>query len=232
MKEKIIEVFKRYHIDLNNTQAEQFLEYYQFLISENKKYNLTAITEFDEVLVKHFVDSILPCNLIPKGASVADIGTGAGFPGVPLKIIRPDIKLTLIDSLQKRINFLSQLLDILDINNVKLYHSRAEDIGDKREKYDVALSRAVAKVPTLCEYLLPYVKVGGMAFMYKANGVEEELDSGKKAIKTFGGQIKEILHFRLNEVESERNIIVIKKIKLTPLKYPRGKNLPKTSPIL
>ena len=232
MKEKIIEVFKRYHIDLNNTQAEQFLEYYQFLISENKKYNLTAITEFDEVLVKHFVDSILPCNLIPKGASVADIGTGAGFPGVPLKIIRPDIKLTLIDSLQKRINFLSQLLDILDINNVKLYHSRAEDIGDKREKYDVALSRAVAKVPTLCEYLLPYVKVGGMAFMYKASGAKEELDSGKKAIETLGGKTQDILSFRLNEVESERNIIVIKKIKLTPLKYPRGKNLPKTSPIL
>ena len=112
MKEKIIEVFKRYNIELSQTQVDQFLEYYQFLISENQKYNLTAITDFDEVLVKHFVDSILPYKLLKKGASVVDIGTGAGFPGVPLKILRPDIKLSLIDSLQKRINFLSQLLKI------------------------------------------------------------------------------------------------------------------------
>ena len=232
MKEKIIETFKKYDIDLDQTQADQFLEYYQFLISENQKYNLTAITDFEEVLVKHFIDSVLPYNLLKKGASVVDIGTGAGFPGVPLKILRPDIKLTLIDSLQKRINFLSQLLKILNIDGVKLYHARAEDIADKREKYDVALSRAVAKVPTLCEYLLPYVKVGGVALMYKASGAKEELDSGKKAIETLGGKTEDILSFRLNEVESERNIIVIKKIKLTPSKYPRGKNLPKTSPIL
>ena len=232
MKEKIIEVFKRYNIELSQTQADQFFEYYQFLISENQKYNLTAITDFDEVLVKHFVDSILPYKLLKKGASVVDIGTGAGFPGVPLKILRPDIILTLIDSLQKRINFLSQLLKILNIDGDKLYHARAEDIADKREKYDVAMSRAVAKVPTLCEYLLPYVKIGGVALMYKASGAKEELDSGKKAIETLGGKTQDILSFRLSEVESERNIIVIKKIKLTLLKYPRGKNLPKTSPIL
>ncbi len=161
MKELIKNTFINYGYSLSDKQIRQFEIFYQFLVEENKKYNLTAITEPEEVVVKHFIDSILPEKVIKQGSTVIDVGTGAGFPGVPLKILRPDIKLTLLDSLQKRINFLEQLLFKLDINDVITTHSRAEDyVKNKREFFDFAVSRAVAQIPTLAEYLLPYVKVG------------------------------------------------------------------------
>ena len=232
MIEIIKEKFKNYGFDLGDKQAKQFFDYYEFLVSENQKYNLTAITDFNDVVMKHFIDSVLPLNKIKENASVIDVGTGAGFPGVPLKILRPDIKLTLLDSLQKRINFLNQLLKLLGINDVKTIHSRAEDyIKQGREKFDYALSRAVASVPTLAEYLLPYVKVGGEILMYKGSGFQEELDLGHKAIKILGGQVENVLNYKLNEIDSQRNIIIIKKISRTDKKYPRGKNLPKLKPL-
>ena len=232
MIEIIKEKFINYGFDLSDKQAKQFFDYYEFLVSENQKYNLTAITDFNDVVMKHFIDSVLPLNEIKENASVIDVGTGAGFPGVPLKILRPDIKLTLLDSLQKRINFLNQLLKLLGINDVKTIHSRAEDyIKQGREKFEYALSRAVASVPTLAEYLLPYVKVGGEILMYKGSGFQEELDLGHKAIKILGGQVENILNYKLNEIDSQRNIIIIKKISRTDKKYPRGKNLPKLKPL-
>lgn len=232
MIEIIKEKFKNYGIDLSDKQAKQFFDYYEFLVSENQKYNLTAITDFNDVVMKHFIDSVLPLNEIKENASVIDVGTGAGFPGVPLKILRPDIKLTLLDSLQKRINFLNQLLKLLGINDVKTIHSRAEDyIKQGREKFEYALSRAVASVPTLAEYLLPYVKVGGEILMYKGSGFQEELDLGHKAIKILGGQVENVLNYKLNEIDSQRNIIIIKKFSMTDKKYPRGKNLPKFKPL-
>lgn len=232
MIEIIKEKFKNYGFDLSDKQAKQFFDYYEFLVSENQKYNLTAITDFNDVVMKHFIDSVLPLNEIKENASVIDVGTGAGFPGVPLKILRPDIKLTLLDSLQKRINFLNQLLKLLGINDVKTIHSRAEDyIKQGREKFEYALSRAVASVPTLAEYLLPYVKVDGEILMYKGSGFQEELDLGHKAIKILGGQVENVLNYKLNEIDSQRNIIIIKKISMTDKKYPRGKNLPKLKPL-
>lgn len=232
MIEIIKEKFKNYGFDLSDKQAKQFFDYYEFLVSENQKYNLTAITDFNDVVMKHFIDSVLPLNKIKENASVIDVGTGAGFPGVPLKILRPDIKLTLLDSLQKRINFLNQLLKLLGINDVKTIHSRAEDyIKQGREKFEYALSRAVASVPTLAEYLLPYVKVDGEILMYKGSGFQEELDLGHKAIKILGGQVENVLNYKLNEIDSQRNIIIIKKFSMTDKKYPRGKNLPKLKPL-
>ena len=232
MIEIIKEKFKNYGIDLSDKQAKQFFDYYEFLVSENQKYNLTAITDFNDVVMKHFIDSVLPLNKIKENASVIDVGTGAGFPGVPLKILRPDIKLTLLDSLQKRINFLNQLLKLLGINDVKTIHSRAEDyIKQGREKFEYALSRAVASVPTLAEYLLPYVKVGGEVLMYKGGGFQEELDIGQKAINILGGKVVNVFNYKLNEIDSQRNIIIIKKISRTDKKYPRGKNLPKLKPL-
>ncbi len=232
MIEIIKEKFINYGFDLSDKQAKQFFNYYEFLVSENQKYNLTAITDFNDVVMKHFIDSVLPLNEIKENASVIDVGTGAGFPGVPLKILRPDIKLTLLDSLQKRINFLNQLLKLLGINDVKTIHSRAEDyIKQGREKFEYALSRAVASVPTLAEYLLPYVKVGGEILMYKGSGFQEELDLGHKAIKILGGQVENVLNYKLNEIDSQRNIIIIKKFSMTDKKYPRGKNLPKLKPL-
>ncbi|MBP3345329.1 MAG: 16S rRNA (guanine(527)-N(7))-methyltransferase RsmG [Clostridia bacterium] len=233
MKEIIKSSFGNYGIVLTDKQVEQFEIYYNFLVEENEKYNLTAITEKNEVAIKHFVDSVLPYKTIPQNASIIDVGTGAGFPGVPLKILREDLKLTLLDSLQKRVRFLEELTHKLELKNVTCVHARAEDYcREKREKFDVATSRAVAATNTLSEYLIPYVKKGGLVLMYKGSKAEEELIEGEKAIKTLGGKVSLIQKFFLKEVESERNVVVIEKLFPTPSKFPRGKNLPKTKPIV
>ena len=225
--------FEKYEINVSEKQIKQFIIYMDFLLEENEKYNLTAITDKKEVVIKHFLDSVIPFKEIKQGASVIDVGTGAGFPGVPLKIIRPDIKLTLLDSLQKRINFLNLLLEKLEIKDVTTVHSRAEDYCLKtREGFDVAVSRAVASIPTLSEYLLPFVKVGGMVIMYKGLSAQEELNLGEKAIKTLGGKVDRTSLVNIEEIDSQRNIVFIKKINKTDKKYPRGKNLPKTKPII
>lgn len=232
MKELIKEIFEKYNFSLNETQIEQFEKYYNYLVQENEKYNLTAITQPLDVIVKHFIDSVLPEKSIEKNATIIDIGTGAGFPGIPLKILRNDLKVTLLDSLQKRINFLNNLIEILGLSNIKAFHGRAEDfVANKREKYDYAVSRAVANLATLSEYMLPYVKVGGKAIMYKGNKLQDELQAGENAIKILGGETEKIEKYYLAEEESNREVLIIKKIKPTNKKYPRGKNLPKTKPL-
>jgi len=233
MKNLIKNTFENYGFNLSDLQAEQFEKYYNYLVEENEKFNLTAITEAQDVVVKHFVDSILPSGKIPQNTTIIDVGTGAGFPGVPLKILRPDLKITLLDSLNKRVEFLKRLCNLLGLENVTFVHSRAEDyVKEKREKFDIAISRAVASVPTLSEYLLPYVKKGGQIIMYKGSKAEEELDAGQKAIKVLGGEVKEITDYLLSEKDGIRKIIVIDKKNATPSIYPRGKNLPKTKPII
>lgn len=233
MKEKIKKIFEKYNILLNKNQILQFEKYYQFLVEENKKYNLTSITEEDDVIFKHFLDSVLPEKLIDKNARCVDVGSGAGFPAIPLKIVRPDLEICMVDSLQKRVNFLNQTINLLKLENTTAFHARVEDFAIKnREKFDYALSRAVAQVPTLAEYLIPLVKVNGKVIMYKSQKVEEELMAGEKAIKELGGQVAQVKKMNIEEIEAERNFIVIKKVQKTPQKYPRGKNLPKTKPIL
>lgn len=209
-----------------------FDKYYQSLVSFNEHTNLTAITEESEVYTKHFLDSILPIDEIPNGASLVDVGTGAGFPGVPLKIVRPDIKLTLVDSLNKRIVFLNELCQKLDIK-VRTFHSRAEDYcKNNREKFDITTARAVARLNTLVEYLLPLTRIDGKVIVYKGSNYEEELTEAENAIATMGGKVNKTLHFTLPDNAGERFIIIIDKIKPTPTKYPRGKNEPKLNPIL
>ncbi len=233
MKTLIKDMFDSYNIKLNDIQINQFESYLTFLIQENEKFNLTAITTPKEIIIKHFIDSVLPYKDIPLNSKVIDVGTGAGFPGIPLKILRNDLHLTLLDSLQKRINFLNNLLEKLNIKDVKTIHSRAEDyVSSNREIFDIALSRAVASIPTLAEYLIPYVKINGLVMMYKGSKVNEEITLGQKAINELGGKIIKVQNFYLSEVDSERNIVFIKKIHSTNKKYPRGKNLPKIKPIL
>lgn len=233
MKTLIKDMFDSYNIKLNDIQINQFESYLTFLIQENEKFNLTAITTPKEIIIKHFIDSVLPYKDIPLNSKVIDVGTGAGFPGIPLKILRNDLHLTLLDSLQKRINFLNNLLEKLNIKDVKTIHSRAEDyVSSNREIFDIALSRAVASIPTLAEYLIPYVKINGLVMMYKGSKVDEEIALGQKAINELGGKIIKVQNFYLSEVDSERNIVFIKKIHSTNKKYPRGKNLPKIKPIL
>ena len=233
LEELLYESCKKIKVELDENQIKQFMDYKDMLLEWNEKMNLTAITDERDIMLKHFADCLVICSGRDfSGKRMIDVGTGAGFPGVPLKILRPDIKLTLLDSLQKRINFLNQLLKLLGINDVKTIHSRAEDyIKQGREKFEYALSRAVASVPTLAEYLLPYVKVDGEILMYKGSGFQEELDLGHKAIKILGGQVENVLNYKLNEIDSQRNIIIIKKISMTDKKYPRGKNLPKLKPL-
>lgn len=229
---EIKEIFKKYGIELNKNQIWQFEEYYKFLVKENEKYNLTAITEKEEVYLKHFLDSALGEKFINKNALVIDIGSGAGFPAIPLKIVRPDIKFVLVDSLNKRVNFLNMLIEKLKIKDVVAVHARAEDyIKDKRESFDCAIARAVAPLNTLLEYLSPYVKVGGKCLIYKAQKLEEEIQQSKNALSVLNLKIEKAENFKIEEIGAERKILLVEKISKTPPKYPRGKNLPKLKPL-
>lgn len=201
------------------------------LIETNKVMNLTAITEENEVLIKHFLDSALPEKLIGSNSKVIDVGSGAGFPAIPLKIVRPDLEICMVDSLNKRVNFLNDVIKELKLSKTQAIHSRAEDFAkNHREGFDIAVARAVAPLNTLVEYLLPFVKIGGKAIVYKSTKLDEELSKSTTAIKILGAEVEKIEKFLL-ENDIERNVLILKKIKPTPKQYPRAKNLPKTKPI-
>lgn len=222
---------KQKTLQLLQDKKEQFDKYHELLVEWNEKINLTAITEYNEVFVKHFEDSIAGESLVPQNATLCDVGTGAGFPGVPLKIVRKDIKLTLMDSLNKRINFLQTVSDQIGLG-ARCVHTRAEDAGkgDYRETFDVVTARAVARLNTLCEYCLPLVKVGGKFLAYKAL-VDQELEESQKAIKLLGGKVEKICKFDLSNGDG-RCIVVISKVAHTPPKYPRGKGKERSAPIV
>ena len=227
------DLFKKYNINLNDFQIEQFEKYFSMLIETNKVMNLTAITEEDDVAVKHFLDSALPEKFFPQNATVIDVGSGAGFPALPLKIVRPDLKITMVDSLNKRIGFLNDVIEKLNIEGANAVHSRAEDFAkNNREKFNAAVARAVAPLNTLVEYLLPFVKVGGVCIIYKSSKLAEELKNSQKAIEILGSKVEKIEKYYIEEKELEREILILKKIKNTPLKYPRDKNKPKLNPIV
>lgn len=211
-------------ISISDSQISAFEIYADMLIEWNKKMNLTAITEENEIAVKHFIDSlsVLKYIDIKQNATMIDIGTGAGFPGIPLKIVHPDINLTLLDSLNKRLIFLNEVSRAINIK-VDIIHARAEDLSQKpeyREKFDYAVSRAVANLPSLCEYCIPYVKKGGMFISMKGSDGEKELELAKNAVELLGGRSNNIYKFNLPD-DSNRTIITISKIGSTPSKYPR-----------
>lgn len=227
-------IFNENNIEIEDFQVDQFEKYFEMIIETNKVLNLTAITEKHDVFVKHFLDSVLPNKLIPQNSKIIDIGSGAGFPAIPLKILRKDLDVCMVDSLNKRVSFLNQVAKSLDLDKTTAIHSRAEDFikTAKREFFDVAVARAVAQLNTLVEYLLPYVKVGGCAIIYKSTKLEEELSVSKNAIKILGAEVEKIEKYCISEENLERNILVLRKVKQTPLKYPRGGNKPKLSPIM
>lgn len=227
---EIKEIFEKHKIVLSEEQEKQFLKYYDFLVSENQKYNLTAITSKEEVFYKHFLDSVLPESEITKNAKIIDIGSGAGFPAVPLKIVRSDLKFTLVDSLNKRVNFLNELFILLNLGDIKAVHARAEDfIKENRESYDFAVARAVAPLNTLLEYMVPYLKVGGRCLIYKSQKLEEEIVEAKKAMEILSVKIVKVLEYELGD--ASRKILIVEKTEKTNEKYPRGKNLPKLKPL-
>ena len=215
-------------------QMDKFYKYMNLLIEWNEKINLTAIIEPNEIILKHFIDSITILKDIKDGSIVVDVGTGAGFPGIPLSIMNPTLKITLVDSLNKRLIFLQEVINELDLKNVELVHARAEEFGRNkkyREKFDVATSRAVANLATLSEYLLPLVKINGKAISMKAGNASQEIEDAKKAIKTLGGNINNIEEFKLPQSDIGRTIIIIDKISGTPGKYPRKPGTPAKEPI-
>lgn len=221
----LFEEAKNCGLSLNNDQLNKFQIYMDFLLEYNSHTNLTAITEPEDIMIKHFFDSIILNNFldIKKNAKVVDIGTGAGFPGVPLKIFREDIQLTLIDSLNKRVIFLNQLMSKIGLN-ADIFHVRAEELSHKkehREAYDLAVSRAVAPLNILCELSLPYVKKGGFFVALKGSNAREELEKSKKAIEVLGGKLECVKLFELPESKGLRNIIIIKKVSNISEKYPR-----------
>lgn len=217
--------------NLIDKHRNEFETYFEELVSYNEKVNLTAITEKHDVFTKHFLDSILSIDAISEGAKIVDVGTGAGFPSLPIKIVRPDVDITMVDSLNKRVNFLNYICEKLKIKSTNV-HARAEDFAkNNREVFDVAVARAVAKLNTLLEYLLPLVKVGGIVIAYKASNVGEEFAEAENAMEILGGKVLKSIRFDLPNSYGERHLVIIQKIKPTPKEYPRDKNLPKLKPI-
>lgn len=231
---KFINDLKAIGIELSDEQLEQFLTYYEMLIEKNKVMNLTAITDFDEILEKHFEDSLSLIQAVDleKSQAVIDLGTGAGFPGIPLKIAFPNLQITLADSLNKRILFLDDVIRELGLTGIDTVHGRAEDLAknsDYREKFDLCVSRAVANLSTLSEYCLPFVKIGGKFISYKAGECDEEVVASKSSIFLLGGKISDIKKFELGE--SGRAFVIIDKVSGTPKKYPRKAGTPSKDPL-
>lgn len=237
MEEKIIYMSNRFEnaeFTFSDLQKRQFYTFYEMLIEKNKVMNLTGITEFEEVVEKHFLDSIYLNRVIDfsKPLRILDLGTGAGFPGIPLKIAFPEMEITLVDSLNKRILFLEEVIKKLGLKSITAVHARAEELArDKsyREKFDLCVSRAVANLSTLEEYCIPFIHIGGKFVSYKSGEVEEEVKESKKACFLLGGELKEVYKFELEE--SKRSFVIVEKVKTTPKTYPRKAGTPSKTPL-
>ncbi len=224
---------KKFNIELTDQMIEQFMKYKSLLKEWNEKINLTAITDDREIIIKHFVDSLTIVKYIPENAYLIDVGTGAGFPGIPVKIFRKDVKVVLLDSLNKRLNFLNEVINELGLENIETVHGRAEDVGNNlkyREKFDIATARAVANISTLSELCTPFVKVNGAFVCMKANA-EEEIANAQNALKILNVKEENREQFKIEEIDSERTIIIYRKTDKTPKQYPRKAGTPAKQPL-
>jgi 16S rRNA (guanine(527)-N(7))-methyltransferase GidB len=236
MKRFLQDKLEMLSVEVDRKKIDQFNQFYDLIVEWNKVMNLTAITDYKDVVEKHFLDSLSIERILKLDdiKAVMDVGTGAGFPGMPLKIIYPELKITLLDSLNKRVKFLNEVIRQLELKNIDAIHGRAEDIGKNenyREKYDLCVSRAVANLATLSEYCMPFVRVGGVFVSYKSGDIDEEVLKSKKAISLFGGKIDEVVKFQLPGTDINRAFVKIKKIKGTPKKYPRKSGIPSKEPL-
>ncbi len=226
LQQKLIEGAKKLNIEMSKEQANKFIQYMELLLQHNKNVNLTAITDKDEVIVKHFLDSITPisiCNF-EDNSSIIDVGTGAGFPSIPLKIMLPNVHFTLLDSLNKRINFLNKVIEVLELKNIDTIHGRCEDFGQNyeyREKFDFGISRAVANLAVLSEFCIPFVKLNGKFIALKGKALKDEIKEGKVAVETLGGKVACVEKVTLPYTEITHEILLVDKVFNTPKKYPR-----------
>lgn len=231
----LINTLSAWNFSLTDKQIKQLDLFYDLLVEKNKVMNLTAITEFDEVIVKHFADSLSICTVLPESVNdVCDLGTGAGFPGIPMAIAYPNLHFTLIDSLNKRIKFLQEVVDALGLANVTLVHARAEEAGRNkiyREIFDLVVSRAVANIATLSEYCLPLVNIGGYFISFKSGDIDSEIEASGSAIKKLGGRMNKPVYFSLPETDISRSFLIINKEKNTPKAYPRKAGTPSKEPL-
>ncbi|HOM02267.1 MAG TPA: 16S rRNA (guanine(527)-N(7))-methyltransferase RsmG [Acetivibrio sp.] len=235
LRELLIEGASRFGVNLDDGQVDKFFTYMDVLKEWNEKMNLTAIEEDKDIILKHFIDSVSICPIIKnRESTLIDVGTGAGFPGIPVKIAFPGLKVKLLDSLEKRTKFLNEVIEKLNLKDISTVHARAEDKGvdgDFREKYDISVARAVANLPVLLEYCLPFVKVGGYFIAMKGSNTEE-IENSKKALDILGGKIEDVLEFNLPFSDIKRNVVVIKKFRQTPTKYPRKSGKPSKVPLI
>lgn len=231
---EIISKLKKINVNINEEIGEKFYKYTELLLEWNKKINLTAITDLDDIILKHYVDSLTINKYIINNNRIIDIGTGAGFPGIPLKLLNKEKEFILVDSLNKRVKFLEEVVNQLNINNIEVIHARVEDLAKNnkyRENIDIATSRAVANLSTLLEYMLPFVKINGVCICMKGPKISEEINGAKNAIEILGGKIEKIENINLPDTDIERNIVIVKKIRPTPNKYPRKAGMPAKEPL-
>ena len=236
--DKMIKGAENLGISFSKEQIDKFYYYYEILNEWNKVMNLTAITELEDVIYKHFIDSLSLVMAVKeigeRESNLIDVGTGAGFPGIPLKIIFPKISVVLLDSLNKRVRFLHEVIEKLNLTEIEAVHGRAEDFGQDRiyrEKFDYCVSRAVANMVTLAEYCIPFVKTGGVFVAYKSGKIQEEMERGKKAVEIFGGEVVNLEKFVLAGTDAERELVVVKKVRKTDKRYPRKAGVPGKEPI-
>ena len=233
----LVDGCRQLNIELSDEQIRQFICYYEMMTEKNKVMNLTAITEWKEVLTRHFLDSLLVCRVVDlsgKSLTVLDLGTGAGFPGIPLKIAFPQLRVTLADSLNKRIIFLNEVIEALQLKEISAVHARAEELGHRkeyREKYDLVVSRAVANLSSLSEYCIPCVRTGGRFISYKSTNIDTEYQDSKRAFLILGGRSEGVKTLPLPETDLERSFVIVDKVKATPLKYPRKAGTPSREPL-
>ena len=224
-------------VPYDDDKIDKLITFYEMVVEKNKVMNLTGITEFDEFVEKHFLDSLILAKAYPdisKSRFVIDVGTGAGFPGIPLAIFYNNSRFVLLDSLNKRINFINEVISALSLGNVETISGRAEDYGKDllyREQFDLCITRAVAEINLLSEYTLPFVKVGGHCIPYKSSDINEELDNGRNAISILGGEIDDVIKVQIPDTDYERSLVVISKVEPTPDKYPRKAGTPKKKPL-
>lgn len=233
-KKEIENYCSKINIEIKIKEVENLYQFMNLLTEKNKQINLTAITEEKDIILKHFIDSIIIQNNIKDSNNIIDVGTGAGFPGIPLKIINEEKGFVLLDSLNKRVNFLNEIIGSLNLKKVEAIHFRAEEAGQKeeyREKFDIVLSRAVSRLNILAEYMLPFAKVGGKCICLKGPNMKEELEEAKNAIEVLGGKIEKIEEYSLPESDIGRTIIIINKVKHLPNKYPRKAGVPSNRPL-